>query len=56
MYVEKSHVDIDSLGFDTRTIEWQCTGCNHLCKLLTDSFVKPREIIKCDKQNFKISS
>jgi hypothetical protein len=42
--------------FDARTIEWQCSGCEHLCKLLTDSFIKPEEIVKCNKQKWKICS
>lgn len=46
----------DIPGFDAKTIEWQCTGCNHLCKVLTDRFIKPTDIIRCDKGtvNFKI--
>ena len=33
--------------FDARTTEWQCSGCDHLCKLLLDSFVTPNKIVKC---------
>jgi len=40
-------------GFDTTTIEWQCSSCNHLCKLLTDSMVEPEDIIKCKQAKFK---
>ena len=32
---------------DTRTIEWQCNGCDHLCKLLLDSSTRPKMIIEC---------
>lgn len=45
--------DLD--GIDTKTIEWQCTACCHLCKLLTDRFVEPSDIIKCKEANFKRS-
>ena len=38
--------------FDATTIEYQCTKCNHLCKLLLDSFVKPRDIVSCKKSKF----
>ena len=31
---------------DTKTIEWQCSGCDHLCKLLTDRVVMPHELIR----------
>ena len=31
---------------DAKTIEWQCSGCDHLCKLLTDSVVMPHELIR----------
>lgn len=34
---------------DAKTVEWQCSGCDHLCKLLLDSTLKPNDIIKCDK-------
>lgn len=46
----------DIPGFDAKTIEWQCSGCNHLCKVLTDRFIKPIDIIRCNlgTPNFKI--
>lgn len=46
----------DIPGFDAKTIEWQCSGCNHLCKVLTDRFIKPNDTIRCNKGtvNFKI--
>ena len=39
----------DIPGFDAKTIEWQCSGCRHLCKVLTDRFINPNDTIKCDK-------
>lgn len=32
---------------DTITIDWQCTGCEHYCKLLTDRFITPKQIVTC---------
>lgn len=36
-----------SMLIDVKTIEWQCIGCDHLCKLLTDRLIKPNRIVKC---------
>ena len=44
------HLDV----IDATTKEWQCTVCNHLCKLLLDSFVKPSDVIKCKNANFHL--
>jgi len=46
----------DIPGMDPKTIEWQCTGCNHLCRLLTDRLIIPDDVIKCSQAepNFKI--
>ena len=30
---------------DTKTVRWQCSGCDHLCAMLTDSIIKPTEVI-----------
>ena len=30
-----------------KTVRWQCSGCDHLCALLTDEIIKPDEIVKC---------
>ena len=30
-----------------KTIKWQCSGCDHLCAMLTDETISPDEIIKC---------
>jgi len=32
---------------EVRTIRWQCSGCDHLCVLLTDTTVKPDIIVRC---------
>ena len=33
--------------FQTKTIRWQCSGCDRLCALLTDELVQPQKIIRC---------
>ena len=35
------------LKIAVRTVRWQCSGCDHLCALLTDELIRPEEIIKC---------
>jgi len=34
-------------GIQIITIRWQCSGCDHLCALLTDETIKPDDIILC---------
>ena len=31
---------------ETRTLRWQCSGCDHLCAMLTDTMVNPQVVFK----------
>ena len=33
----------------TRTVRWQCSGCDRLCAMLLDELIVPDEIIVCKK-------
>ncbi len=35
----------------TKTKRWQCSGCDHLCAMLTDEIIKPGEIIRCPQND-----
>lgn len=34
----------DIKAVDTRTVKWQCSGCDHLCAILVDSYITPVNI------------
>ncbi len=34
-----------------KTVRWQCSGCDHLCAMLTDEIIKPAEIIRCPRDD-----
>ena len=38
----------------TKTVRWQCSGCDHLCALLLDELIKPEEIIGCAKGKWRV--
>jgi len=33
----------------TKTVRWQCSGCDHLCALLPDEIVKPVNLVHLAK-------
>ena len=38
---------------ETRSIRWQCSGCDCLCALLTDSSVDPDKIVSCKSKKWR---
>ena len=38
----------------TKTIRWQCSGCDHLCAMLMDELIKPKDVIICLKSKWRI--
>ncbi len=38
----------------TKTIRWQCSGCDHLCAMLLDEFMKPKDIVQCPDTKWRV--
>jgi len=46
---------VNKIGLvSTKTIRWQCSGCDHLCAMLTDESVSPKALVICTKSNWRI--
>ncbi len=39
-----------------KTIRWQCSGCDHLCAMLTDEVVSPKTLVICPNSNWRIET
>ena len=37
----------------TKTVRWQCSGCDHLCALLIDDLIIPEQLIKCELSKWR---
>ncbi len=37
-----------------KTVRWQCSGCDRLCAMLLDGLIEPKEIVRCEKMNWRV--